>query len=139
MFKITNQLEGRIVLNSLNVILSSKGQHGDSTLIKEEDRSDREILGLERSGVLIVDKPKSTDKDSKKTQKKVKTSKPKKRRYKSGGPDGERNKATFVSEGKVKSGRMVQSIEQDGDLPSPLTADDQERDKDNSQDDIFVN
>ena len=139
MFKITNQSEGRIVLNSLNLVLSSNGVEGDSTIVEDDLRSNRDITSLERAGILTVEKPKA--KDLKKTQKKekivVKKEKPKKR-YKSGGPDGDRNRATFVSEGKVKKGRMVQSIEQNGDLQDPLTADDQARDKQDDDGDIFV-
>ncbi len=140
MFKITNQSEGRIVLNSLNVVLSSNGVSGDSSIIPDEKRSDREVLSLEMAGVIVVEK--QTAKSLKKTQnvveEPVKEPKKTKKRYKSGGPDGDRNKATFISEGKVNTGKMVQSIEQDGDLPDPLTADDQAREKDDDNSHIFV-
>lgn len=136
MLKVTNISKGRIVLNSLNVILSSSGVLGDSTFINEDKRTDRDIISLERAGLILIEsaKPKDFKKVVQKQAVEKPIKKPKVKYAKGGGPDGSRNKATYVSEGKVKSGRMVQSIEQDGDLPNPLTVDDQAREasEDNS-------
>lgn len=138
MLKVTNGSEGRIVLNSLNLILSSNGVLGDSAIIDDDKGSDRDLLSLERAGLLTIEKYTHKKENPQKSKEIVVKDKKPKKRYKSGGPDGDRNRATFVSEGKVKKGRMVQSIEQDGDLPDPLTADDQARAKEDNQGDIFV-
>lgn len=127
MLKVTNISKGRIVLNSINIILSPSGIQGESALINEDKREERDIVSLEKAGLILVESAKP--KDFKKVVEKVEkaSKKPKVKYTKGGGPDGARNKATFISEGKVKSGRMVQSIEQDGDLPNPLTVEDQAR------------
>jgi hypothetical protein len=135
MFKVSNQSVGRVVINSLNIILSANGTKGDSVLIQDDKKDDKDIVSLSRSGILSIKKAskevvkgqsKKAEKAPLKAKKDTKTSP-------SGGPDGKGNRAVFVSAGKVKTGKMVQSIEQGGDLPDPLTVDDQ-RDNDKKSD-----
>ena len=136
MLKIKNKSKARIVINSLNVILSSAGTNGDTlTLtVKSENDLGKDILSLKKSGYLSVspagkaercgDKPveNPTPKADKQKQKKA-----------------PKSKAIFVDEGKVKTKKMVQSLEHEGSLPNPLTIDDQERDGGEEKlDDRFV-
>lgn len=122
MFKITNNGVGSIVLNKLNIVLSSKGSQGDSAIIDDASRTDREIIGLERVGVVSISKIKASDVKKKIAEvvEKPKAVKKTKSPKAGSGPDGKGNKATFVKDGKVKTGKMVQSIEQGGSLQDPV-------------------
>ena len=124
MFKITNSTEGRIVINGLPAILSPNGTHGDSIII---DELGREVESLVRNGVLSVRTvKKSNGKIAKKKLEKIVEKVSKVKKTKSKRAKKTRSVVTFVDHGKVKTSKMVQSIEHNGDLPNPLTADDQE-------------
>ena len=124
MFKITNLTEGRIVINGLPAILSPNGTHGDSITI---DVLEREVESLVRNGVLSVRiVKKANGKIAKKKREKAVEKEPEVKKIKTKRAKKTRSVVTFVDHGKVKTSKMVQSIEHNGDFPNPLTADDQE-------------
>ena len=138
MFKVTNISRSRIVINSQNVILSASGTKEDSFLVDlATDSSDKDIASLVRNGILTIEKVGKAKKapavvKSKKTGSKDDESQP------AITPESSSKKVTYVDGGKVKTGKMVQSIEHNGDIPNPLTVDDQEREKSEKQTDLFI-
>ena len=136
MFKITNSTEGRIVINGLPAILSPNGTHGDSIII---DALGREVESLMRNGVLsVVTVKKPNSKISKKNRKKVVEKEPKVKKTKIKRAKKTRSVVTFVDHGRVKTSKMVQSIEHDGDLPNPLTVDNQEIEEIEEENPAFI-
>ena len=142
MFKITNISKGRIVINSLNVILSGRGTKGDSFSVDSEKPLDKDIASLEKLGVILVEGGKIEKKQLEPAVKVKKTRVKKAAIVEENSkitPEPKSKKVTYVDGGKIKTGTMVQSIEHGGDIPNPLTVDDQAREVyEGEQDNLFI-
>lgn len=122
-FRIKNNTQGRIVVNSIKATLSPSGCSGDSVVCDDVHRGDSDLLELSSMNAVSF-LPLETRPAAKTAQAKAK--KTKKTQTKRRRPAGS---VVYVDEGKVKTKKMVNSVEQDGQRPDPRFIDAEGQDK----------